>query len=62
LYCGGKLYELYFSKKVLNGVISPMKDMSTESTNTTNTYINSIIENVDVSSMELASFIGQFPF
>jgi len=62
LYCGGKLYELYFPKKVLNGVVSPMKDMSTESTNTTNTYINSIIENVDVSTMELASFIGQFPF
>ena len=36
--------------------------MSTESTNTTNTYINSIIENVDVSTMELANFIGQFPF
>lgn len=62
LYCGGKLYELYFPKKVLNRVVSPMKDTSTESTNTVNTYINSIIENVDVSTMELANFIGQFPF
>ena len=62
LYCGGKRYELYFPKKVWNGVVSQMKDTSTESTNTANTSIHSIIENVDVSTMELANFIGQFPF
>ena len=54
LYCGGKLYALYFPKKVLTGVVPPMKDTSTD---TGDTYINSIIENLEVYTMELASFI-----